>query len=120
MHLRILTRLALYVGNVIARNNVYLLVKKNLASLGALFQKPIFPGGIKDDFGAWSFFFTGSFIAIKVMIAAISKAPAIKIYARSNRLIPFRYPTTFTPANDPKAPKLLIKAIAPPVTFAGI
>src|SRR5580692_7639577 len=32
---------------------------------------------------------------------------------------PFRYPTTYEPTNEPSAPMLLIRAIAPPATFFG-
>ena len=50
----------------------------------------------------------------------MSSEPAIKLYdAPKPPVTPFRYPTTHAPAKDPSAPRLLIKAIAPPETFFG-
>ena len=54
------------------------------------------------------------------MIAESNNEPAIKIYeAPKPPVVPFKYPTKYEPAKEPKAPKLFIKAIAPAVTLAG-
>ncbi len=64
--------------------------------------------------------FIVSFIARIARIAARKSDPDIKRYeAMGSPVMPFIYPTRYEPAKAPSAPKLFIRAIAPPAMFLG-